>query len=309
MKKALSQNSTSAHNTTCGKIAIIGRSNVGKSTLLNKILAEKVSITARKPQTTRHRILGIKTTADKQMIYVDTPGIYHSTSKINKRALNRRMLEAALSSIHDVEVIIFVAEALRWTDDDEWLLQKLKNSKSPIILTINKVDEIKDKSLLLSHIEELQKKATFVEIVPVSAKQNTNVKNLESVVGSLLPNNAFLFPADQITDHNDRFFVTEIIREKLIRLLGQEVPYSIDVQIEKFKDEEKLLSINALIIVEKIGQKAIVIGTKGQKLKEVGTKARLDLERHFEKKVFLELWVKVKENWADNTKLLDSYGY
>ncbi|OGT07042.1 MAG: GTPase Era [Gammaproteobacteria bacterium GWE2_37_16] len=300
---------TTTITTHCGYIAIIGRPNAGKSTLLNKILGEKVSITARKPQTTRHKILGIKTVDNKQMIYVDTPGVSHKNNQEEKCALNHYMFKAALSTINDVDLIIFVVDAMKWYDDDTWLLKKLRSTNRPIILAINKTDEIKEKGTLLPYLATLQEKGNFVDLIPISAKQGTNIKKLEEVIARLLPENPFLFPEDQITDRNDRFLAAEIIREKLIRLLGQEVPYAIDVHIEEFVVKDQILHIRGLIIVERPGQKAIVIGEKGQKLKEVGTKARLDMERFFEKKVFLQLWVKVKEGWTDDKKMLSSFGY
>lgn len=300
---------TTKITTHCGYIAIIGRPNAGKSTLLNKILGEKVSITARKPQTTRHKILGIKTVANKQMVYVDTPGVSYANNKEEKCALNHYMFKAALSTINDVDLIIFVVDAMKWYDDDTWLLKKLQSTNRPIILVINKTDEIKEKSALLPYLATLQEKGDFVDLIPISAKQGTNITKLEEVIARLLPENPFLFPEDQITDRGERFLAAEIIREKLIRLLGQEVPYAIDVHIEEFVVKDQILHIRGLIIVERPGQKAIVIGEKGQKLKEVGTKARLDMERLFEKKVFLQLWVKVKEGWTDDKKMLSSFGY
>ncbi|MFA6408891.1 MAG: GTPase Era [Gammaproteobacteria bacterium] len=308
-------------NTKCGYIAILGRPNVGKSTLLNAILGQKVSIISRKPQTTRHRILGIKTEGNAQMIYVDTPGLYQARKRAEKCALNRAMQKTALGALSDVDLIIFVAEALVWREDDEWILQKINvgngharstihaRSTTPVILVVSKVDLVKDKEELLPYLTKLKEKMDFVAIVPISAEKGVGVESLSGEVAKLLPENPFFFPEDQITDRSDRFFASEIVREKLMRFLGDELPYAIDVHIENFKDEEKIVRISALILVEKTSQKAIVIGKGGAKLKEIGTAARKELEKSLGKKVFLELWVKVKENWSDDQKILQEFGY
>jgi len=296
-------------NKKCGYIAITGRPNVGKSTLLNAILGQKVSIISRKPQTTRHKILGIKTDGDSQMIYVDTPGIYQAKKRADKRVLNKAMQKTALGALNDVDLIIFVAEALVWREDDEWILQKIKTTKHPIILVVNKVDLVKDKEELLPYLTKLKEKMDFVALVPISAEKGVGVDSLSKEVAKLLPENPFFFPEDQITDRSDRFFASEIVREKLMRFLGDELPYAIDVHIENFKDEEKIVRISALILVEKTSQKAIVIGKGGAKLKEIGTASRKELEQSLGKKVFLELWVKVKENWSDDQKAVQEFGY
>lgn len=292
-------------NSHCGFVAIIGRPNVGKSTLLNYILGQKISITSRKPQTTRHRILGIKTADNVQTIYVDTPGLHLQA----KRALNRYMNRTAVRALQDVDVVLFMIDSLKWQEDDEWVLKKLSSLNCPVLLVINKVDQIEDKERLLPHMQALAEKANFNNVIPISAIQGTNVDKLETLIGSLLPENPHFFPDDQITDASERFMAAEIIREKLIRSLGQEVPYALTVEIEKFKQEEKILHISAIIWVEKMGQKAIVIGKEGSVLKKVGTRARKELEFLFENKIFLQLWVKVKESWSDNERALRSLGY
>jgi GTPase len=289
----------------CGFVAIIGHPNVGKSTLLNHILQQKISITSRKPQTTRHRILGIKTQGELQTIYVDTPGLHQGV----KKALNRYMNNAALTAMHDVAVIVFMIDGLSWDTDDEWILKKLTKLPSPIILAINKVDRIIDKERLLPFIQQLAEKKIFAHIVPISALKGENIITLEELMISYLPENPHLFPSDQITDVSERFLAAEIIREKLMRSLGQEIPYELTVEIEKFKQEDKILHIAAIIWVERTGQKAIVIGKQGEILKKIGQRAREEMEFLFTSKVFLQLWVKVKENWSNSERALRSLGY
>lgn len=290
----------------CGFIAIVGRPNVGKSTLLNSLLGQKVSITSRKAQTTRHRIMGIDTQGAYQAIYVDTPGLHIE----EKRAINRLMNRAANSSLGDVELVIFVVEGTHWTDDDEMVLHKLSKLKCPVILAINKVDNVLDKSLLLPHITELSKKMSFLDVVPISAENGMNVDIIAKIVHQYLPEGQHHFPEDYITDRSQRFMASEIIREKLMRFLGEELPYSVTVEIERF-DESKsgIVMINGLILVEREGQKKMVIGNKGQKIKQIGIESRHDLEVLLERKVHLELWVKVKSGWADDERALRSLGY
>lgn len=290
----------------CGFIAIVGRPNVGKSTLLNQILGQKVSITSKKPQTTRHRILGIDTDGAYQTIYVDTPGLHQE----EKRAINRLMNRAAASSLGDVEMIVFVVEGTRWTSDDEHVLGKLKQQKCPVVLAINKIDKIEDKETLLPHIQMLAQKMEFAEVLPISAEKGTNVEKIREMARKLLPEGEHYFPEDYITDRSSRFMASEIIREKLMRFMGEELPYSVTVEIERFKvEDDGLFHINALILVERDGQKKMVIGNKGEKLKTIGTEARIDMERLFGTRVFLELWVKVKAGWADDERALRSLGY
>lgn len=294
----------------CGYIAIIGRPNVGKSTLLNHLIQHKISITSKKPQTTRHRILGIKTSEHQQMIYVDTPGLHQKA----QRALNRYMNRAASSAIFDVDLILFVVDSLYWMPDDEWALKKIEHATVPVILVVNKVDKIPDKSKLLPHLEILSKKRGFAAVIPLSAKSKQDVEILEKIITNYLPENAFVFPEDQLTDRSERFLAAEIIREKLMRHLGQELPYDLTVEIQEYKAEKNasgktLLRISAVIHVEKAGQKIIVIGEGGQRLKLVGEKARIDMEKLFGDKVFLKLWVKVKRGWSDDERSLQSLGF
>ncbi|WP_336193504.1 GTPase Era [Providencia stuartii] len=290
----------------CGFVAIVGRPNVGKSTLLNQLLGQKVSITSRKPQTTRHRIMGIHTEDEYQIIYVDTPGLHIE----EKRAINRLMNRAASSSIGDVELVIFVVEGTNWTDDDEMVLNKLKSLRCPVILAINKIDNVTDKTVLLPHIGFVSQKMNFLDVVPISAEKGKGVDTIAKIVKQHIPEAEHHFPEDYITDRSQRFMASEIIREKLMRFLGDELPYSVTVEIEQFKVMEKGgFHINGLILVEREGQKKMVIGNKGSKLKTIGTEARIDMERLFDTKVHLELWVKVKAGWADDERALRSLGY
>ncbi len=288
-----------------GMVSIVGRPNVGKSTLLNKLLGQKISITSRKPQTTRHNILGIRTTETSQMIFVDTPGIH----KKQVKAMNQFMNRSALQSLHDVDVILFVVEGTRWTDEDENVLQKLQNVQCPVILLVNKIDKIKNKQEFLPHIASLSEKFNFHDILPISAKSGEQIDVLCQILEKLLPEGQPFFPEDQITDRSERFLAAEIIREKLMRSLGQELPYALTVEIEQFKESDKLLDIAAVCWVERKGQKSILIGKQGQKLKEIGRQARLDMEKLFGQKVYLQLWVKVKEGWSDDIRALRSLGY
>ena len=293
-------------DTHCGFVAIVGRPNVGKSTLLNKILGQKVSITSRKPQTTRHRIVGIDTEGLYQTIYVDTPGLH----KEEKRAINRLMNRAAESSIGDVELIFFVVDCARWNQDDEMVLEKIKQVNIPTVLVINKIDSVQNKKELLPVMEKLSGRLNFKDVIPVSAKQGTNVETLKELARESLPACEFCFPDDYITDRSSRFMAAEIIREKLMRYTGDELPYSVTVEIEDYKIQPNgTVKINALILVEREGQKKMIIGAGGEKLKTIGTEARKDLEKMLESKVFLQMWVKVKSGWADDERALRSLGY
>ncbi|MCU9998068.1 GTPase Era [[Pasteurella] aerogenes] len=297
---------TQNEQTYCGFIAIVGRPNVGKSTLLNKILGQKISITSCKAQTTRHRIVGIHTEGPYQAVYVDTPGLHIE----EKRAINRLMNRAASSAIGDVDLIIFVVDGTHWTDDDEMVLNKLRQAKAPVVLAINKIDNIKNKDDMLPFITEISQKFNFAEIIPISAQRGNNVQNLQKIVRTSLRPGVHHFPEDYVTDRSQRFMASEIIREKLMRFMGEELPYSVTVEIEQFKlNERGTYEINGLILVEREGQKKMVIGAKGQKLKVIGTEARADMERLFDNKVHLELWVKVKSGWADDERALRSLGY
>ena len=290
----------------CGLVAIVGRPNVGKSTLINALLGQKVSITSRKAQTTRHRILGIDTEDDYQTIYVDTPGLHIE----EKRAINRLMNRAASSSINDVEMVIFVVEGTNWNEDDEMVLQKFKYLTCPVILAVNKIDNVEDKESLLPHLEALGKRYNFKHILPMSAKKGDNIDKIRLWAKEVLPESEHYFPEDYITDRSSRFMASEMVREKLMRFLGEELPYSVTVEIEQFKQQENgVLHINALILVEREGQKRMVIGNKGEKLKVIGKQARIDMEELFDSKVFLEIWVKVKSGWADDDRALRSLGY
>jgi len=292
-------------NTQSGYIAIVGRPNVGKSTLLNALLGQKISITSPKPQTTRHNLLGIKTLETQQLIFVDTPGLQVSPQK----ALNRIMNKNALGIVQDVDVVVFVVEGMQWRDEDEWVLQRLKNNKVPVILVVNKVDKISPRERLLPFLQKMTEKYNFAAICPLSAKDHDNLDGLEQEIISRLPENDFIFSEDQLTDKSERFLVAELIREKLMLLLGEELPYQTTVEIEQFIEEETITKISGLIWVERDGQKAIVIGKSGAMLKKIGSQARQDIEKLLDKKVFLQLWVKVKADWSDNDRALRQLGY
>ncbi len=291
-------------NFRCGYAAIVGRPNVGKSTLMNRILGQKISITSRKPQTTRHRILGIHSSESCQAIYVDTPGLHTQ----GKKAMNRYLNQAATTALKDVDVVLFVVSGLKWTEEDETVLERLKHANAPVILVVNQIDRLQ-KETLLPHLKKLADLMDFHTIVPLSAKTGKNVDQLEQEVEKLLPVSPPFFPDDQITDRSMRFIAAEIVREKLTRMLGQELPYELTVEIEAYETEGNLVTIHALIWVARPGQKAIVIGKGGQGLKKVGQQARQDLENLLEQKVLLKLWVKVKEGWSADERALRSLGY
>ncbi len=289
----------------CGYVAIVGRPNVGKSTLLNRILGQKLSITSRKPQTTRHQILGIKTEGPDQIIYVDTPGLH----KDSGRAINRYMNRAASSALRDVDLVIFMVDRTQWTDEDQIVFEKLQHSRIPVILAVNKVDRLNDKKWLLPHLKELGDKMKFAEIIPISAKHGQNLELLENSVSERLPEGIHYFPEDQLTDRSSRFLAAELVREKIMRQLGDELPYQITVEIEEFGYDAGVLHIGALILVERSGQKNIVIGNKGERIKRIGQDARKDMEQMFDCKVMLRLWVKVKSGWSDDERALRTLGY
>ena len=288
-----------------GFVALIGRPNVGKSTLMNHLIGQKVSITSRRPQTTRNRVLGIDTQGEYQAVFVDTPGLH----KEEKRAINRLMNRAAESAFGDVELILLVVDATLWTDDDEMVFSKIENTNVPVVLVINKIDKVHDKATLLPLIERLSKRVNFKAIVPVSALRSTNLDDLKKLVFESLPEGPHCFSEDSITDRSSRFMAAELIREKLMRQMGDELPYSATVEIEEFKEEENLLRISAVILVERAGQKKMVIGAGGSRIKRIGTDARIDMEKLFDCKVFLNLFVKVKAGWADDERALKSLGY
>ncbi|CAH0541392.1 GTPase Era [Vibrio marisflavi] len=298
---------SSPENQHCGFIAIVGRPNVGKSTLLNKILGQKISITSRKPQTTRHRIMGVDTDGDYQAIYVDTPGLHIE----EKRAINRLMNRAANSSLSDVNLVFFLVDGTQWTKDDEMVLNKLSKSNFPVVLCVNKVDNVQDRNDVMLHMMEMSKKMDFVDVVPISAKHGKNIEVLHKHVREHLPKATHHFPEEYVTDRSQRFMASEILREKLMRFTGDELPYSVTVEIERFdyNPETDGFHINGLILVERSGQKKMVIGKGGEKIKTIGREARLDMEELFGRKVYLETWVKVKSGWADDERALRSLGY
>ncbi len=298
---------TSPENQHCGFVAIVGRPNVGKSTLLNQILGQKISITSRKPQTTRHRIMGVDTEGDYQAIFVDTPGLHIE----EKRAINRLMNRAANSSLSDVNLVFFLVDGTHWTKDDEMVLTKLQKSNFPVVLCVNKVDNVKDRNEVMMHMAEMSQKMEFVDVVPISAKHGKNIDVLRKHVREHLPKATHHFPEEYVTDRSQRFMASEILREKLMRFTGDELPYSVTVEIERFdyNPETDGFHINGLILVERNGQKKMVIGKGGEKIKTIGREARLDMEELFGRKVYLETWVKVKSGWADDERALRSLGY
>ena len=292
----------------CGIAALVGRPNVGKSTILNTLLGRKVSIVSPRPQTTRTRIHGVLTRPGLQIVFADLPGIHSK----QPRAINRYMNRVALASLADSDVNLFVVEALRWTDEDERALDELRRAGRPILLLINKADRVQPKDRLLPFIAAMAQKAEFAEIVPLSALKRDNVERLPEVIARHLPESPLLYPPEQVTDASDRFMAAEIIREKLTRRLQEEVPYGLVVEVEgigEAEDEPGKLVVQAVIWVERTGQKAIVIGKGGEQLKEIGTAARLDLKRHFGRPVHLELWVKVREGWSDDENALRKFGF
>ena len=299
-----------------GFVTIIGKPNVGKSTLMNHIVGQKISITSHRPQTTRHRILGIFTDEHKQIVFVDTPGIHSVAKKSNRRTMNKVINKTAVSSIEGVDVVCFMIPASGWSEGDEHALEALKrslpNSKVPVILVINKIDKLDSLNLLLPLIEKSTQKYPFTDIVPITAlgkRKDDNIDRLMEVLTSYLPQEPAGFDADQITDRSFRFLVSELIREQLCRRLGDELPYATAVQISQFEKEGTMMHINADIWVEKSSHKAIVIGKGGETLKQIGTYARKNCEALLEGKVFLELFVKVRSGWADNSRDLNQLGY
>ncbi len=289
----------------CGYVSIIGRPNVGKSTLINAILGVHLSITSKKPQTTQHRILGVKSAENSQTIYIDTPGLHHDLTTAMHRYMNRE----ANSAINDVDVVIFMLEALRFTDEDEQILKKISKANVAVFLVLNKIDLQKNKESLLPHLQTLNSKFNFAEIFPMSAKKMADVEKLEKCIHTYLPTSEAIFSEDQLTDKSDRFLASELIREQLMRLLGQELPYAVAVEIEAFEEAAKIIKISALIWVERDNQKSIIIGKKGEQLKLIGTNARLAMQQIFVKKVLLKLWVKVRSGWSNDERAIKSLGY
>ena len=289
----------------CGFVALIGRPNVGKSTLMNHLLKQKISITSRKPQTTRHRILGINTTEAGQAIYMDTPGMHNS----EKRALNRYLNRTAETTLLGVDVIVWLIDGLSWHEYDEVIFKKLEQAGLPVILAVNKVDKVKDKDAILTFFAEARHRFPFEHLVPISALKRTNLDQLESLIMKLLPESDLIYPEDQITDRPERFLAAEIVREKLTRRLGDELPYALTVEIERYEELPGITKIYAIIWVERLTQKNIVIGKEGDMLKKVGTDARFDIEKLIGQKVYLQLWVKVKKGWSDNERAMQSLGF
>lgn len=288
----------------CGTIAIVGRPNVGKSTLLNHILGAKLSITSRKAQTTRHRLLGIHTTDDAQFLFVDTPGFQLKHVNALNRGLNRTVSQV----LSEVDVVLFVVEATRFGEADSKVIELLPKS-TPVLLVVNKADLLQDKAELLPFIQQHATQFSFADVVPVSAKRNLNLADLLAAIRERLPQQPAIYGEDELTDRSERFLAAELLREKIFRLLGEELPYSITVEIEKFEQEGNLRRIYAAIIVDKEGQKPILIGKSGEKLKRISTEARQDMEKLFGGKVWLETWVKVRGGWADDERALKSLGY
>jgi GTPase len=288
-----------------GTVAIVGRPNVGKSTLVNALVGRKITIVTNKPQTTRHRILGVVNRPDAQLVLVDTPGLHEST----RRVMNQYMNRVAISSSQDADVILFVVEAQRFTDEDMWVWERVRGLKQPLFLVINKVDRVTPKDNLLPFIEEMAEKIPASGIIPVSAQEADNLERLVEVIGARMPVGPPLFAADVVTDRDEPFHAAEVVREKLTLKLREELPYGINVQIERFAEEGGRTMINAVIWVERAGQKAIVIGQGGERLKEIGRLARIELNDLWQRSVHLELWVKVKENWADSEMALRQFGY
>lgn len=299
-----STSAAGANGFRTGFVAIVGRPNVGKSTLLNRLIGQKISIVSSKAQTTRHRVTGIRTDAGAQFIFVDTPGFQTR----HRNALNRSMNRSVTQALGDVDVVFFLVEAGRFGEDDRIVLQLLPEGAC-VVLVINKIDRLRDKSSLLPFIERMSSVFPFAEIVPLSAERGTNVDELIRAATALLPEGQPLYGEDEITDRSERFLAAEFLREKLFRLLGDELPYGMTVEIEKFETEGRLRRIHAAIIVDKPGHKGIVIGKGGERLKRIASEARVELEKLFDGKVFLEVWVKVKSGWADDERALKSLGY
>lgn len=293
----------SAHR--CGMVAVIGRPNVGKSTLINAVMGRKVSIVTAKPQTTRHRILAVHSGDNAQVIFVDTPGLHRKAGK----AMNKMMNRTAANALADADVILFVSDATRWTTEDDDVVRRLKQAQAPVVAVLNKIDKVHPKEKLLDALGLMAARHDFAEIIPVSAQKHDNLDQLMSMLPSFLPESPPLFPDDMHTDRSMEFHAAEVIREKLTLMLHQELPYGLTVQVERYLEEKSGLTINAVIWVERDSQKGMVVGKNGGVLKKVGRAARLELKEQLQRNVHLELWVKVKTNWADNEKDLMSLGY
>lgn len=289
----------------CGFIAVVGRPNVGKSTLINTILGSKVSIVTPKPQTTRHRILGVDSHDDYQAIYIDTPGIHRQANK----AMNRLMNRTAANALIDADLVLFMTEANRWTPEDEDVLKRLESVKAPVVALLNKIDRVHPKEILLAALATMSERRKFAEVIPISARRRDGLAALDELVPGYLPESEPLFPEDMVTDRSKDFRAAEVVREKLTLALRQEIPYGLTVQIERFETDENGVAIHAVIWVEKDSQKGIVVGKGGGLLKKIGRAARLELKDEYGVPVHLEMWVKVKDNWADSERDLLRLGY
>lgn len=290
----------------CGYAVLVGRPNVGKSTLLNRLLGQKLAITSHKPQTTRHRILGISSLPDGQIVYVDTPGIHDRGNKAMNQYLNR----TARTALLDVDVAIFVLQAMQWTAEDERVLAAISKAKLAAIAVVNKIDELANKEMLLPYLQQLSERFAFVDIVPVSAQDGDNVERLQQIVLQQLPERAAEFPDDQISDRSERFFAAELIREQLIRRYHRELPYSVTVEIERFEEQpDGRYAIAAVIWVERTGQRAILLGKNGEAMKQTAMAARKAMNAFFQTRVHLEIWIKVKKSWSSDEASLTSLGY
>ncbi len=287
-----------------GYVAIVGRPNVGKSTLLNHLIGQKISITSNKAQTTRHRIHGIYTDEHAQIVFVDTPGFQMK----HLNALNRGMNRVVTSSLKDVQVVLYVLEAMRYDERDQEVLKLLPDNR-PVVLVINKIDAVDDKGRIFDFAEQVAKDFKFADIVPVSAKLGKQMDELRETLRGLLPEGELIYDPDEVTDRSERFLAAEILREKVFRFTGEELPYSVSVVIEEFKQEKKLRRISAAILVDKEAHKAMLLGKKGEKIKEIATQARIDMEKLFDGKVFLEVFIKVRSGWADDARMLQTLGY
>lgn len=289
----------------CGLVAVVGRPNVGKSTFINAVMARKVSIVTAKPQTTRHRILAVLTRKDTQIIFVDTPGLHRNAGK----AMNRLMNRTAVNALADADLILFVIDATRWTSEDDDVLKRLKSCSAPVIALLNKVDKVHPREKLLDALQQVSARHNFAEIVPISARKRDNLDRVLTMIPAYLPESPPLFPEGMHTDRSAEFHAAEVIREKLTLSLHQELPYGLTVQVERYLKEDSGVTINAIIWVERDSQKGIVVGKQGGVLKKVGRAARLEIAEQLRCPVHLELWVKVKTNWADSDKDLRNLGY
>ena len=293
------------NNKKFGFVSISGRTNVGKSTLINSLIEKKIAITSRKPQTTRNRILGISTSQESQIVYLDTPGFHTG----HKRALNKYMNKLAKHCYEEVDLVVFVVDRFKWLKEEKNILDSLKELNKPIILAINKIDRLEKKEELLPLISEIKQKFDFLAVIPVSALRKKNLENLTNEITKKLPEGPFHFPENSVTEFSENFFISEIIREKAINRLGDELPYRLNVGIDKVERKKGLITIYANIIVESSSQKGIILGKGGSMIKAIGTSARKDLEAEMKKKINLQLFVKVSKKWTNNLNLMNKFGY